>query len=249
MSDARAAATRIRKALLTIQTSYPKTLQPVRRATGSHATAAAFPSLPISATILDIRAVTRNRLATECLYVIAGRDLHTENLSGGDVPAMTDLHMRHSEWMGEQASAPIAVANLEASASELCGIASTHPRDFMSLGACPLQVDVEGELTPCTGTVRAYPGHDPKCDACGVDAITSWWETMMFTDPQVTRLLTCPDLVLFIHKQFGRVVTEVAIRQWVSRGIITKAGTDVDGRTLYDRGAVAYSLERRRILA
>ena len=71
----------------------------------------------------------------------------------------------------------------------------------------------------------------------------------MFKDPELTRLLTAADLVTFIHAQFGRVVTQVAIRQWVARGVITKASTDDKGRTLYDRGAVAYSLERRKILA
>ena len=71
----------------------------------------------------------------------------------------------------------------------------------------------------------------------------------MFADPELRKLLTADELVMFIHKQFGRPVTKVAIRQWVARGIITKADTNDKGQTLYDRGAVAYSLERRKILA
>lgn len=249
MSDAFELAGQIRKALTTITKHWNDTLEPVRRAPGSHVKTSKTPPLPISADILDKRAMCRSRMAGWCLVVIDDRDLHTERLSGLDIFAMSDLLTRHADWLGSHEAAADVVDELEASARDIRGIAVPHRKDWQSLGACPLEVDTEDGPVICGGQVRAYPDADPKCQSCGIEGVTSWWEKVMFKDPELTRLLTAADLVTFIHAQFGRVVTQVAIRQWVARGVITKASTDDKGRTLYDRGAVAYSLERRKILA
>jgi len=240
---------RILKALKTILDHYDATLEPVRRAPGSRVDTSHEAPLPISADVLDKRAQCRMRLASNCLMVITERDLHTEGLSGHDVPAMCDLLRRHADWLSTHESADVVVWDLEASAKDLRGIAAPYRKDWQNLGACPLEVDSENGLVVCGGQVRAYPDKDPKCQSCGEEAVTTWWEERMFADPELRKLLTADELVTFIHKQFGRPVTKVAIRQWVARGIITKADTNDKGQTLYDRGAVAYSLERRKILA
>jgi hypothetical protein len=244
--DPRELAKRIRKALLAITKHYDSCLTPVRRAPGSHASAAAFASLPISATILDDRAQCRTRLAYWCDQVIRARDLHTEHLSFHDVAAMCDLLQRHSDWLGETVGAAIAMWELEDSAGDLRSIAVSHRRDWMPLGPCPLVNESEdGEPEPCTGTVRAYPTCDPYCDVCETSAVVTWWEHQMFGDTQPTNLVTAPALVLAIHREFGQVIKEATIRQWVTRGVIETKGKDSAGRSLYDRVDVAYALARR----
>lgn len=240
---------RILKALKTIIENYDATLEPVRRAPGSRVDTSHEAPLPISADVLDKRAMCRSRMAGWCLVVIEDRDLHTEHLSGLDVFGMADLLKRHADWLGGHEAAAEVVDELEASARDLRGIAVPYRKDWQSLGACPLEVDSTDGPVLCGGQVRAYPDKDPKCQSCDVEAVTTWWEQRMFTDPELRKLLTADELVMFIHKQFGRPVTKVAIRQWVARKIIAKADTDDKGRTLYDKGAVAYALERRKILA
>ena len=251
-------ARQIRKALMTITRHWDDTLEPVRRAPGSHVQTSKEAPLPISAHVLDVRAQCRSRMASDCLMVITERDLHTEHLSGFDIVAMADLLMRHSDWLGQHEAAAIVVWELEASADDLKGIAAPHRKDWMSLGICPLTVEaavvVDGEDTlevvGCTGTIRAYPEADPYCDVCGIVAVVSWWEKMQFPEMDVmARLVTAPELVEFVHQQFGQRIQEPTIRKWVERGWITIASHDDKGRILYDKAAVAYAVTRRKVVA
>jgi len=243
-------ARQIRKALLTITKHYDATLEPVRRAPGSHVKTSRTPPLPISADILDKRLQCRTRLTKWSWVVVRDRDLHTENLSIWDVPAMCDLLIRHADWLSETEDGPIAVWELEASARDLRGIAAPPRRDWMSLGICPLIIEAEGEPMGCTGTIRAYPEADPYCDSCGTVDVVSWWERMQFPEmDELARLVTAPELVAFVHKQFGRRIQEPTIRKWVQRGWITVAAHDDKGRILYDKAAVAYAVTRRKVVA
>jgi len=251
-------AAKIRRALGSILMCWEDSLEPVRRSAGSHVKTSREPPLPISAHILDVRAQTRARMAGACHMVIQERDLHTEHLSALNVIAMADLLDRHADWLATCRCPEVVAAELEKSARDLRAITTPYRKDWQSLGTCPLTVEVvvevEGkdvlEVQGCTGTIRAYGGDtDPYCDGCGVQAVTTWWEQRMFTDPELRRLLTAAELVTFIHAQFGRPVTQVAIRQWIRRGIITKADTNDKGQTLYDKGAVAYALQRRKVVA
>ena len=239
-------AGQIRKALTTITTHWDDTLEPVRRAPGSHVKASKEPPLPISAHVLDVRAMCCSRLASWSLLVIEERDLHTERLSGLDVMAMADLLTRHADWLGSHEAGPLAVEELGTSAQELTNIAAPAGKDWMSLGTCPLVTEVEGEPTGCTGTIRAYPEVDPYCDGCGTEAVVAWWERMQFPElGELSRLVTAPELVAFIHKQFGRRVQPVTIRQWLNKGIIESPSKDEQGRNLYDKGEVAKALTPR----
>ena len=235
---------RIRIALLKILNHYEATLQPVRRGTGSHVKASHEAPMPVSAHILDTRAMTRSRLASWCLLVIDERDLHTEGLSGLDVPAMCDLLMRHSDWLGDHEAGDVALDEIQTSARELAAIAAPRHKEWMSLGICPLVIEKDGDMRPCAGTIRAYPTCDPYCDSCGTVAVVSWWERAIFADPELTRLVTAPELVIIIHREFGKVIKVPTIRKWVERGILQPSGTDLEGRTLFDRGCAAYALAR-----
>ena len=240
---------KIRRALGSILMTWDETLKPVRRGETSRVDTSKEAPMPISAHILDVRAMCCSRMAGWCLVVIEDRDLHTEHLSGLDVRAMADLLVRHSDWLGDHEAAAEVVDELETSARDLRQIVAPHDREWMSLGPCPLHVDSPDGPVLCDGQVRAYPDADPYCDGCGIEAVTGWWEQQMFTDPELRKLLTADELVTFIHKQFGRPVTKVVIRQWVARKIITKADTNERGQSLYDKGAVAYALQRRKVLA
>jgi hypothetical protein len=171
-------------------------------------------------------------------------------LSGFDVFAMADLLERHSEWLGEHEAADDMASELEASAHDIAGIAAPRHREWMSLGICPLIIEAEGEPVGCTGTIRAYPEADPYCDSCGTVAVVSWWERMQFPEmDELARLVTAPELVAFVHKQFGQRIQEPTIRKWVQRGWITVAAHDDKGRILYDKAAVAYAVTRRKVVA
>ena len=240
----------IRRALGSILKHWDDTLEPVRRAPGSHVQTSGDAPLPISADVLDKRAMCCSRMAGWCLVVIEDRDLHTEHLSGLDVFGMADLLTRHAAWLGEHEAAADVVAELEASARDIEGIAAPLRREWMSLGMCPLVVEGEGEPEPCMGTIRAYPDADPYCDGCGTEAVVSWWEKMQFPElDELSRLATARELVAFIHQQFGQRVQEPTIRKWVERGWIAVAGSDCKGRTLYDKAAVAYAVTRRKAVA
>lgn len=237
-------AERIRRALDDIEQHYPATIVPVTRVTGSHAKTVAFAPLPISAHVLDARDLCRQRLGDWCYRIITDRKLRTP-LTTSDVPAMVSLLRTHADLLGTH---PQAVAQLEASAHELEAIAAPRRREWMRLGPCPLVYEVDGEPTPCMGTVRAYSGCDPYCDGCRVEAVVAWWERKMFPDVEPGRLVTAAEMITVIHREFGQVVKEPTIRQWVSRGFIETSGKDPAGHSLYDLGGVVYALARRSII-
>ena len=240
----------IRKALTGITDHYDASLEPVRRGPGSHVKASKEPPMPISAHVLDVRAMTRARLSGWCLVVMQDRELHPKGgISGLDVWGMVGFLDTHSDWLGSHEAGDVALDEFETSARELTHIAAPKARDWMSLGTCPLIFEVAGEPTPCMGTVRAYSDCDPYCDGCGTEAVVSWWERAMFNDPELTRLVTATELVLIVHKEFGKVIKTPTIRKWVERNIIEAAGQDEQGRTLFDRGSVAYALARWAVVA
>lgn len=165
---------------------------------------------------------------------------------GTDVPAMC----RFLERWAIQLAAHDAVADMIDELADCARVvhrtAFPEKRTTLSIGDCPLRLE---DNNICGGKVVALPDEDAGesyavCRSCGERAVVSWWEREMF-GPEASHLLTATELRTFIHQQFGKLVTEATIRQWIKRGIIESSGKAADGRTLYDRGAVAYALQQR----
>jgi len=135
MSEPHVRAGRIRRALFDIREHYQDTLTPVRRASGSHATAAAFAPMPISANILDVRAMACSRLSGWVLVVLDDQDLHT-NFYGTDVVALTGFLDKHADWLAVHEAASDVIAELEASAADLSGIVLDNLPHRFKVGAC-----------------------------------------------------------------------------------------------------------------
>jgi hypothetical protein len=236
-------AGRIHLALIAIKDHYDTCLEPVRRAPGSHVQTTRVAPVPISSLVIDARANCRATLAYWVVFVIQGQDLHTEHLTRFDVPGMVEMLTRHVDWLGSTARGEEALEQLRLSAHELTRIAVPEDRDWMPLGPCPLVFEIaateDGQAftlpVPCLGTIRAYPSCDPYCDACLTSGIVQWWERQMFGDLEPLKAITAPELVLAIHREYGRLYSEITIRTWERRKLIRSVGKDTGGRNLYNR--------------
>jgi hypothetical protein len=236
----------IHLALIEIEKHYDAVLEPVRRAAGSHVQTTPVAPVPLSALILDTRSKCRATLAKWVRFVIDGRDLHTEHLSLFDVPGMVEMLIRHVDWLGLEDEGSKALEQLKMSAHDLTKIAVPERRDWMKLGPCPIVFEIQAtedgqDFTvpvPCMGTVRAYAGCDPYCDYCLTEGVVQWWERQMFGDQDPLKAITAPELVLAIHREYGRLYSEITIRTWENRGAITSVGKNAAGRNLYNRVAV-----------
>lgn len=239
-------AGKIHLALIEIAGHYDAVLEPARRCPGSHVQTTPVAPLPISSLVIDARARCRARLAGLVRFTITGRNLHTEHLTAFDVPAMVEMLTRHVDWLGTHQLGSVVLAELQMSAHDLSKIAVPERRDWMPLGPCPLvfeiQASEDGESftipVPCLGTIRAYPTCDPYCDACLTKGVVQWWERQMFGDLEPLKAITAPELVLAIHREYGRLYSVDTIRTWETRAMIQSVGKDAAGRNLYNRVAV-----------
>jgi hypothetical protein len=145
-------AGRIHTALADIRDAWDDTLEPARRAAGSHVLMSMVnPPLPVSADVLDKRAKAHERLAWWSLQVIRGRKLHL--LVAIDVKALTVFLQIHAAWL---ADFPKALSDLEGSAAELGVIAAQSQPRSQEVGSCPGTTDGR----PCFGTVTATVRRD-----------------------------------------------------------------------------------------
>jgi len=232
-------ATQIRRALGSILMCWDDTMKPARRGEGSHVKTSKEPPMPISAHVLDVRAMCRARLGGWVRVILEEQDLKTVFYSS-DVPALVDFLDTHADWLGDFEAGPDAAYEIDLSAQELRAIVTPHVKEWMKIGTCPLKyADEDGEQVVCGGQVRAYPDRDPKCQKCGIDGVVDWWERVMFPELGIMhKFVTAPELIVFLHRQIGRRVAAVTIRQWVTKGIIETAGKDPSGRNLYDKREV-----------
>lgn len=247
-------AGQIRRDLYAIVDNYDEALEPARRAAGAQVKATREPPLPIGAHILDARREAHTDLVYWARFLLDEvRDINGETLQHGpttlDVGVLVPFVSTWADWL--VTNAPDDADNLAADAAKhakaLRGIVAPERRDWMPLGRCPVVPD--GEAEACGGQVRAYPDTErmPSCQTCRTEAVTNWWAQAMLADPD--RLLTADELPAFLHTEFGKVVRPATVRKWIERKWIESSGRDEGGRTLYDRGAVAYALTRRAVLA
>lgn len=140
--------------------------------------------------------------------------------------------------------------DLRGHASKLRALAYPDRRSYVTLGACPIDIDSPDGPVKCAGQVRSIEDkngdvEDAQCRKCGTVAVIKWWENAIM--PDASTLVTGSELPEFIREQFGKVILEPTLRKWIERGVIESAGQDAKGRTLYDKGAVAYALARREL--
>lgn len=221
--------------------------------------------------VVDVDAMTRcsalRRTVTDVLngwsrVVIEDRPVESALPDGRSAVSMCAFLERHAQWMsGHQAA--------EDMADEVAGLAQgvtrfTQPqrREWINLGTCPLEVEADTDdglaMVVCAGQVRAWPRETDadgqvmaRCRRCGIEAVTSWWESRMFDDAELKVMLTAEEVVTFVHRAYGKVIKSVTVRQWDKRGVIEPAGHDDKGRRLYAREALVWALdlkERREVL-
>ena len=234
-------AGRIRRDLYAIADNYDEALEPARRASGSHVKATKEPPLPIAAHVLDARAEAHRDLMYWTRFLLDEvRDVNGDPIQHGpnavEVEVLVPFIATWVDWL---------IANHPDDADNL---AAPFRPEWVPLGKCPLDVDSPDGPVPCGGQVRARPGEDGQmaeatCRGCGVNAVVTWWERVLL--PEASRLVTAAELPELIRREFGKVVKEPTVRKWIERHVIEAAGTDDKGRTLYDKGAVAYALARR----
>lgn len=200
------------------------------------------------------------------------RDHLTEVLPHGqDVHGLCWFLDRHAQWMSGHEAAEVMADELDQTARRIERHVAPTPREWMSLGTCPLEIEQPNEdgqlhITTCGGQVRAWPSgitdptiaeqrteRQPTCQRCGTEADTRWWYAHMFNGVGMSTLVTCDELIGIIAVQLDWTITHDQVRQWLRRGKIHKHGKDHKGRTLYDHAAVIASIEddiaRKRIKA
>ena len=174
---------------------------------------------------------------------------------GSSVPSMAVFLERHAQWLSGHDAADDCADELGKVASKVTAITNPTRKEWISLGSCPVECEFDPAkgIEVCGGQVRAWPKAEDregetmaKCQRCGTDAVASWWERQMFTDPELRQWLTDAELVPFLHSTFGIVVKEATIRQWVARDVLKPSGKDDKGRRLFNREAVVYAMDRRQ---
>lgn len=192
-----------------------------------------------------------------CRVVIEDRPV-TKALprDGMDVFALVEFLERHAAWMSGHEAAYDCADEVAMLARQVEGVASPRVRDWVSLGSCPLEVEAETDdglaMVVCGGQVRARPKPgdrdgevDCRCDRCGMEAVSRWWEARMFDDSELSRLLTYDGVALAAHRVLGRPVQRATVKMWAKRGIIKPLTMrDEKGRTLFAREAVVRAIHK-----
>jgi hypothetical protein len=196
---------------------------------------------------IDMRREVTLALNSWARVIVDDRNLTHALPLGTDTLGLVALIERHAQWFSGHEAAPDAVDELHSWAGRVKAAATPQRRDWMPLGTCPLEIEQHGEpLGVCGGQVRAYPGHDPRCQKCGTEADVAWWERVMFPDVELSQLVTADELVLVLHRAFGGTpVKPTTIRQWISRKVIEPSGKDDNGRTLFNRAYVVRTLAEK----
>ena len=181
--------------------------------------------------------------------IVDDRELTHHLPLGTDTIGLVEFLQRWARWFSGHEAAQDATDEITIWAGRVRAAAVPEKRDWMPLGKCPLEVEMIGEpLGVCGGSVRAHAGRDPQCQRCGTTQDLALWERAMFPDVETSDLLLEAEIATFVHRAFGGApVKPSTIRQWVRREVITSAGKDDKGRSLYNRRDVVNALAEREI--
>ena len=204
--------------------------------------------------IVSLRRFTVDVLNGWSRVVMEDRPVTSALPDGSSAPSMVEFLQGHAQWMSGHDAAQDCADELTDVAKRITALVRPQRREWMALGSCPVEQEFDAEKGPevCGGQVRAFPRAEDRegevmatCRRCGTEAVASWWERQMFTDPELRQWLTDAELVPFLHSTFGIVVKEATIRQWVKREVLRPSGKDDHGRRLFNREAVVYAMHRR----
>lgn len=202
--------------------------------------------------IVSLRRFTTDVLNGWSRVVMEDRPIKVALPDGASVPSMAKFLDTHARWMSGHEAADDCRDELADVARRIRTMAAPTRREWFPMGNCPIEVEFDPArgVEVCAGDVRAWPKAEDrdgevmgKCLRCGTEAVASWWERQMFTDPELRQWLTDAELVPFLHSTFGIVVKEATIRQWVRRDVLKPSGNDDRGRRLFNREAVVYAID------
>ena len=204
---------------------------------------------------MSLRRETIDVLTTIARWVAEDRPV-TKALPTPTAESLALFVDRHADWIAEHDAEDnqYEAKRLHQLAARITNMVAPPRKEWINLGQCPLEMEFTPDqgVETCAGQIRAWPRADDRegetmaqCQRCGTDAVASWWERKMFTDPELRQWLTDADLVPFLHSTFGLVVKEATIRQWVKRDVLRPSGTDDKGRRLFNREAVVYAMHAR----
>jgi hypothetical protein len=187
----------------------------------------------------------------------------TESIDCGDVYAMVDfLHREASrivEWVepGHDYGRTF-VDELAAIARAVARVAWPPKGDRMVIGDCPAcgrRLRVKAPTwrrvphpTTNPDTYPAWSDWQPARDKpitcrCGKEDTLDGWRDAL-AGPSLA--LTAWQIIDDVHASLGlRYSTPAVVRQWARQGLITKAGTNARGESLYDRTQVLAALMAR----
>lgn len=205
--------------------------------------------------LLSLRREVVEVLNGWCRVVIEDRPITKALPSDGmDAIALAVFLKRHASWMADHDAGRDCADEVEQLATQVESVSSPKVKQWVGLGSCPLKIEQEVDGRPvmvvCGGQVRAWPKPgdrdgevDARCDNCGEEAVTRWWEARMFDDSELSRLLTYDGVALAAHRVLGRPVQRATVKMWASRGIITPLTMrDEKGRTLFAREATVRAI-------
>jgi len=169
--------------------------------------------------------------------IVEERDLTHHLPLGHDTAGLTVFLTRWARWFSGHDAAPDCADELEDWARQVRATAAPQRREWLYLGDCPFVIDTWF----CTGQIRAYPEADPHCSECGQEAIVEWWMDVLAVVPT----MTSDELPAFVRRETGRAISRVTLWRWLKESVIVPCGVDTEGRPIYDKGAVAYTLALR----
>ena len=197
--------------------------------------------------LVSLRRQTVDTLNAWTRVIIEDRPVTQALPDGTNAPSMCAFLTTHAQWFAGHEAADDALAEIGKLANAVRQFTNPARKDWVSLGHCPLDIDSDEGPVTCGGAVRAriVEGTETEgtCRKCGTTAVTTWWERVIM--PEASRLITAAEVPDFIRAQFGKTIKAPTVRKWIERHVITAAGSDEKGRTLYDKGAVAYAIARR----
>lgn len=255
---------RLLASLATIAAAWDDMLEPPARRPGQrvNGTGAALPDdadatgdTPRAVQVIDARRDVIAIMRSWCQVTVETHNVTHGIPSGQDVPGMAGFLARWSYLLAEHDAALDLLDEIEtarATVEKWAPPQNERPRDWkprpwtIRLGACPLtwQDPETADDKPCPGRLVGHEDGWITCNTCGTRAVPTWWEEKTYGEGGAP-MMTAAQLVTWLHRQYGMVVQKATIRQWVTRGYLTRSGVDSEGRNLYDRAAVDQCIRLR----